>query len=475
MAFSNDRWQLLAANNVMRMFAYDAGSDDVTAANYFASKWNDIRPDDMIVVSTDGALTNYRVSAIGTHSVAVEAIGGGDGGDGAPTGAQYVTLATHAGLSAERVLVVGAGLSLTDGGAGSNVEVALDADVDDVDGLTDALSGKAATSRSVSTQHSLTGGGNLTADRTLSLVGDEASPGEGKYYGTDGEGNKGYHALPGGSGDDDDLVTASNPSSPYTATSLTGRSVVKIAGLDHDLTINKPTGTFGTGKRFYVQIEVTASGGSRTITWGSGITRVLGVDPSLVVASGTTERFVLYTDDNGANFAYDGDAAPASDTRVGPVELATAAETGGGTDATRAVTPDGLAGSVYGIRYVSLLPTGGVADDIETGDGQAWFDIPAGFNGWNLVSVLSSVGTAGTTGTTDFQLRRVRSGTPVDMLSTKSTIDSAELTSLTAATPAVINTSNDDVATGDRIYLDVDAVSSTPPRSGCVTLGFQAP
>ena len=42
-------------------------------------------------------------------------------GGGSPAGAQYVVLALDAGLSAERVLAVGAGLSLADGGANGNV------------------------------------------------------------------------------------------------------------------------------------------------------------------------------------------------------------------------------------------------------------------------------------------------------------------------------------------------------------------
>lgn len=47
-----------------------------------------------------------------------------DAGSGsAPTGAQYVTLATNGTLTAERVLTAGAGITLTDGGAGGNVTV----------------------------------------------------------------------------------------------------------------------------------------------------------------------------------------------------------------------------------------------------------------------------------------------------------------------------------------------------------------
>lgn len=50
----------------------------------------------------------------------------GSGGSGAPTDSQYVTLATDAGLSDERVLTAGSGISVTDAGAGSTVTVALD-------------------------------------------------------------------------------------------------------------------------------------------------------------------------------------------------------------------------------------------------------------------------------------------------------------------------------------------------------------
>lgn len=52
--------------------------------------------------------------------------------------------------------------------------------------------GAAASSRNVLTQHSLTGGGDLSADRTLSLVNDSATPGALKVYGTDAGGVKGW-------------------------------------------------------------------------------------------------------------------------------------------------------------------------------------------------------------------------------------------------------------------------------------------
>lgn len=53
---------------------------------------------------------------------------------------------------------------------------------------------------SIATQHSLTGGGDLTSTRTLNLVNDQASPAADHYYGTDAQGAKGFHPLPAGGG-----------------------------------------------------------------------------------------------------------------------------------------------------------------------------------------------------------------------------------------------------------------------------------
>lgn len=80
-----------------------------------------------------------------------------------------------------------------------------------VQGLQTALDGKAAAghshdasyvplSRTVATQHSLVGGGALSSNRTLSLVGDAASPGANKVYGTDGAGARGWKNDPAGGG-----------------------------------------------------------------------------------------------------------------------------------------------------------------------------------------------------------------------------------------------------------------------------------
>lgn len=121
------------------------------------------------------------------------------------------------------------------------------------------------------------------------------------------------------------------------------------------------------------------------------------------------------------------------------------------------------------------------ATDVATGDGagDVFWRVPALLNGWELVGVAGCHQTAGTgagTDTTDIQVTRIRAGTPVDMLSTKLTIDEDEVDSKDAATAAVINTSNDDVATGDRIRIDVDLlVTGTVPKGLLVELEFKEP
>jgi hypothetical protein len=60
--------------------------------------------------------------------------------------------------------------------------------------------GDVPASRLVATQHSLTGGGDLTSDRTLALVGDTASPGANKVYGTNSSGERTWKDDPAGGG-----------------------------------------------------------------------------------------------------------------------------------------------------------------------------------------------------------------------------------------------------------------------------------
>jgi hypothetical protein len=155
---------------------------------------------------------------------------------------------------------------------------------------------------------------------------------------------------------------------------------------------------------------------------------------------------------------------------------ATSSDVDTGTDTTKFVSSDALAGSTqYGIRYLTF----NIPGVLGTGDGTfangKCAYLPAGFGGRNLVSVMATNGTVGTTsGTTTFQIRNATQ--TADMLTTKITIDSTEQSSLTAATAAVIDAANDDVATSDAICVDIDVISGGATEANAtVLLGFQLP
>ena len=94
--------------------------------------------------------------------------------------------------------------------------------------------------------------------------------------------------------------------------------------------------------------------------------------------------------------------------------------------------------------------------------------IPTELNGRQLTDVVASVYTKGITGTTDIQVRRRRIGADVDMLSTPITIGDEFF-----AADGTINVANDDIITGDQIYIDVDAIhSGTAPLGLSVSLTF---
>lgn len=107
------------------------------------------------------------------------------------------------------------------------------------------------------------------------------------------------------------------------------------------------------------------------------------------------------------------------------------------------------------------------------GDSAIQLPIPESVNGWNLTGIKGYVVTAGVTGTMDIQIRNATQ--TADMLSTKLTIDAGETSSNTAATAAVIDTNNDDVATNDIICVDIDAVNTTPALGLVVELKWEKP
>lgn len=127
--------------------------------------------------------------------------------------------------------------------------------------------------------------------------------------------------------------------------------------------------------------------------------------------------------------------------------------------ATGPTGPQGATGPVAP-KDIQILVTDPHGDSLAVGDGQAYFTIPASLNGYNITSIHAALTTVSTSGNPTIQVARIRSGVSVDVLSTKVTIDANTNNSYIATTPPVINTSNDDVQTGDIIRVDVDVAGS---------------
>jgi len=157
----------------------------------------------------------------------------------------------------------------------------------------------------------------------------------------------------------------------------------------------------------------------------------------------------------------------------GALEIATSAEINTSTDADRAMTPDLFAASNYGIRYVQIMAVA-KATDLTVTDGLAYFHVPAGLNGMDLVEVHAEVFTAPAGSTATFELSK--NGASTQMLSTNITIDASETGSDSAATAAVIDTSNDNIATNDLIQINCTQIGSSTAGAGLlVTMGFRIP
>ncbi len=123
-----------------------------------------------------------------------------------------------------------------------------------------------------------------------------------------------------------------------------------------------------------------------------------------------------------------------------------------------------------GISAVSIGVTDPNGSALLAGDGAAYFRVPSTLNGMRLIAVAAAVTTVSSSGAITVQVYNM--GIPDDMLTTPLTIDSGEADSLTAATPAVIDAANDEVATGNLIRIDIDG-AGTGAKGLIVELQFQ--
>ena len=142
------------------------------------------------------------------------------------------------------------------------------------------------------------------------------------------------------------------------------------------------------------------------------------------------------------------------------------------TDATNVAAAGAM---MIGTDYAKRIVMVKLIDDataLATGDGKFYFAVPAELNGYNLVAAHAFVSTASSSGTPTYQIHNLTDTS--DMLSTLITIDANEYTSYTAATPPVINASEDDVVTGDMLRIDKD-VAGTGEKGDGIILSFQVP
>lgn len=155
---------------------------------------------------------------------------------------------------------------------------------------------------------------------------------------------------------------------------------------------------------------------------------------------------------------------------------------GSGTSALSAATVNGdlrfSGGTLSAKRCVQLLVTD-PATAITTGDGKVQWRVPAIFNGYDLVDVELACTTVSSSGAPAVQIRRSRrtnatTRSDADMCSTAPTLDVSEFDSVDAATAETINTSNDDLLTGDMVFVDVDT-AGTGCKGLTVTLTIQLP
>jgi len=289
-------------------------------------------------------------------------------------------------------------------------------------------------------------------------------------------------------GDDSRLSDDRDPNSHASTHASGGADEIKLDDLgvpDDNTDLDATDAKHGLLPKLSGNVTEFLSGGG---TWGTpagaGDMSKSVYDPGSVeddafdmdnMSQGSTNKFLssaeltVVQNTSGTNT---GDEPDATDSVKGIVELAVVSEVNTGTSTILAITPDALAGSNAGIRYVTISPIANDAD-WSVADGKFYWPVPPALNGMNLVYVSAIDITAGVTGSSTVDIYNVTDS--VDMLSTPINIDSEENYSWDATTQPVIDTDHDDVATNDVLRIDISSISTTAPKGLVLTLGFQLP
>lgn len=168
-----------------------------------------------------------------------------------------------------------------------------------------------------------------------------------------------------------------------------------------------------------------------------------------VLTVGANDTVLMADSGETAGLKWAAPAAPAA-SAPGDAQATGSADTWSRSDHVHAREPE-IIGFMIG------RPDGAV---LATGDGQGIVRVPAHLNGKNITGVAACVSTVSSSGVPTVQIGRTRAGVKVDVLSTRITIDANERDTSTAAAAAVINGSNDDLATADQLTIDVDVAGT---------------
>lgn len=159
-----------------------------------------------------------------------------------------------------------------------------------------------------------------------------------------------------------------------------------------------------------------------------------------------------------------GSGAAASTTVRGHIEVATTSEIDAMTSGAHAMTPYYYGISDAGARTftVEVYPY----DTAQSSDGihNLILVVPAVYDGWELKDVLVACYTV-SAGTVELDIVRRRASTNVDMLSTPVTLTNQQFVS-----DGVINLSNDDIAEGDLLMVELTGGGSPYPNGLVVTI-----
>ena len=105
-------------------------------------------------------------------------------------------------------------------------------------------------------------------------------------------------------------------------------------------------------------------------------------------------------------------------------------------------------------------------------NGLVHFTVTSELDGMNLIDAQAAIKTDSSSGLPTFDIYNLTDST--DMMTVKITIDTTELNSYTATTASEVNTTYDDVSTGDIIRIDCDVIG-TGTLGLDIILVFQLP